>query len=73
MRNLRSQAMNCNAIDCKRTIPDNVLFCHLHWWAVPNDLKRSLLRQKDASKKKLLLRTAVGTIAYKEGKEMPEK
>lgn len=65
--------MNCNAIDCKRAIPEAVLFCQPHWWMVPNDLKRSLLRQKDAEKKKTLLRTAVGAIAYKEGKEMPEK
>ena len=64
---------SCAAIDCKRAIPDSVIFCHEHQWMIPIDLKRKLLRRQGPDQFKVALKQAIACIAYKEGKEMPEK
>lgn len=58
----------CAATNCGREIPPTVLFCQRHWWMVPPDLKRKLLKPKNTAARETALKQAVGVIEFKEGK-----
>lgn len=60
--------MKCAAIACGKTIPATIVFCQEHWWCVPADLKRKLLKPKTPEAYKTALKQAIGVIEYKEGR-----
>lgn len=62
----------CPAINCKKEIPQSVIFCQPHWWALPHDLKKKLLKPKSKEDHQTAMRQAIGVICYKEGAEMPD-
>lgn len=57
----------CAATNCGKTIPATIIFCGPHWWALPADLKRKLLKPKTPEAYKIALEQAIGVIRYKEG------
>jgi hypothetical protein len=58
----------CSAKGCAKELPVGIPFCHEHYWMLPKDMTRKLLKPKSSEAYFETLEQAVGFIAEKEKK-----